>query len=104
MLHLNSDGNLTIAAAVTNTVPGSVSFLTGSTMIAPAWADLNPESRAAYSNTFPVQAVGFAGVNHFKVRWINVPESDLESCGSQNTVAVSLFDDGTGIDENANQP
>jgi hypothetical protein len=56
-----------------------------------------------------VQALGFAGINTFKVRWINVPEFGSEGCvgaqaGRTNTFAVTLFDDGTGIDENANQP
>ena len=103
--YLNSNGNLTIAAGDTSATPGSSPFLTGSAKIAPAWADLNTASRTmAYTNTFPVQALGFAGINDFKVRWINVPEKTKESCGSQNTFAVSLFDDGTGVDENANQP
>lgn len=103
--YLNSNGSLTIASGDTSATPDSSSFLTGSAKIAPAWADLNTASRTlVYSSTFPVQALGFAGINDFKVRWINVPEKAKESCGSQNTFAVSLFDDGTGVDENANQP
>jgi uncharacterized repeat protein (TIGR01451 family) len=103
--YLNSNGNLTIASGDTSATADSTSFLTGSAKIAPAWADLNTASRTmAYTNTFPVQALGFAGINDFKVRWINVPEKTKEGCGSQNTFAVSLFDDGTGADENANQP
>jgi hypothetical protein len=103
--YLNSNGNLTIASGDTSATPDSTSFLTASAKIAPAWADLNTASRTmAYTNTFPVQALGFAGINDFKVRWINVPEKTKESCGSQNTFAVSLFDDGTGVDENASQP
>jgi hypothetical protein len=103
--YLNSNGNLTIAAGDPSATPESSPFLTGSAKIAPAWADLNTASRTmAYTNTFPVQALGFAGINDFKVRWINVPEKTKESCGSQNTFAVSLFDDGTGVDENTNQP
>src|SRR4029453_6685246 len=67
--------------------------------------------------TFPLQALGFANINAFKVRWINVPEFGSEGCagvsapdgtvlltGASNTFSVTLFDDGTGIDENANQP
>jgi hypothetical protein len=73
-------------------------------MIAPAWTALNTASRASFQNTFPVQAMGFANINHFMVRWINVPQSGKESCGSSNTFAASLYDDGTGVDENANQP
>src|SRR5262249_29322757 len=56
------------------------------------------------TNTFPVQAMGFAGINDFKVRWINVPEAGEEGCGSSNTMSLSMYDDGTGTDENANQP
>src|SRR5262249_22700153 len=72
-------------------------------------ADLNPAARAATLGDFPVQAVGFAGINSFKVRWINVPEFGSEACvggagGVTNTFSVTLFDDGTGVDENANQP
>jgi hypothetical protein len=55
-------------------------------------------------NTFPVQALGFAGINDFKVRWIDVPETGAEACSSSNTFEVSLYDDGTGVDENATQP
>jgi hypothetical protein len=61
--------------------------------------------------TFPVQALGFANVNAFKVRWINVPEFGSEACvgnsgnfaGATNTFSVTLYDDGTGIDENSNK-
>ena len=50
-------------------------FLSGVPRIAGAWTDLNPHSGLdGHLNQFPVQAVGFAGVNHFKLRWINVPE------------------------------
>lgn len=102
--YLNSNGSLTIASGDTSPTASSTPFLTGSAKIAPAWADLNTASRTmAYTNTFPVQALGFAGINDFKVRWIDVPEKTKESCGSQNTFAASLFDDGTGRDENANQ-
>jgi hypothetical protein len=103
--YLNSNGSLTVASGDTSATASSTPFLTGSAKIAPAWADLNTASRTmAYTNTFPVQALGFAGINAFKVRWVNVPEKTKEGCGSQNTFAVSLFDDGTGRDENANQP
>jgi len=53
--------------------------------------------------------LGFANVNAFKVSWINIPEFGSEECtaigrGLSNTFSLTLFDDGTGIDENANQP
>jgi hypothetical protein len=103
--YLNSNGNITFGEGDTSNVPTVPDFRTGPPRIAPAWADLNPASRVGgFLNTFPVQAVGFANVNAFKVRWINVPEFGQEECGSQNTFSVTLFDDGTGIDENANQP
>ena len=49
-----------------------------------------------------MQALGFANVNAFKIRWINVPEFGAEFCtvNASNTFAVTLYDDGTGIDEN----
>src|ERR1041384_8237577 len=79
------------------------------TRIAPAWADLNPSSCEIDLRTFPVPALGFANVNAFKVRWINVPRFGEEICtgdggGASNTFSVTLYDDGTGIDENASQP
>ena len=87
-------------------------FRSGLQKIAPAWTDLNPSARDADLSAFPVQALGFANVNAFKVRWINVPEFGSEECtgttvspgNASNTFAVTLYDDGTGIDENANQP
>jgi hypothetical protein len=86
-------------------------------VIAPAWTDLNPASRAVSLCTFPVQALGFANINAFKIRWINVPEFGFEVCSSGrilpngqiisqiggNTFAVTLYDDGTGVDENSNE-
>jgi hypothetical protein len=103
--YLNSNGNLTLTSGDTSDQPKADTFLTSALMkIAPAWVHLNPGSRATHKNTFPVQALGFAGINDFKVRWIGVPEFNKETCGSQNTFSVSLFDDGTGLDENSNQP
>ncbi len=103
---LNSNGNVTFGAGDTSAAPTNATFLTGSPRIAPAWANLDTSSRTALINlnTFPVQAMGFAGINDFKVRWIDVPETGSESCGSSNTFEVSLYDDGTGVDENATQP
>src|SRR5262249_25767499 len=53
----------------------------------------------------------FADVNAFKVRFIDVPQFGNENCtGSagqnqaSNNFSVTLLDDGTGPDENANQP
>jgi hypothetical protein len=102
---LNSDGNVTFGAGDTSGSPTVSTLVAGAPRIAGAWANLNPGSRAgAFLNTFPVQAVGFAGINHFEIRWINVPEAGNEACGSRNTFSISLYDDGTGVDENANQP
>src|SRR6185295_14353235 len=104
-LFLNSNGNVTFNGGDTSNVPNVVDFRTGLPKIAPAWSDLNPSSRTAgFLNTFPVQALGFANINAFKLRWINVPQFGFEACGSRNTFSVTLYDDGTGIDENANQP
>lgn len=104
-LFLNSNGSVTFGVGDTSNAVNVPAFRLGPPKIAPAWRDLNPASRdGGFLNTFPVQALGFANVNAFKVRWINVPEFGQEECGSQNTFAVTLYDDGTGIDENASQP
>jgi hypothetical protein len=113
---LNSNGNITFGIGDTSNSPNVLAFRTGPPRIAPAWADLNPNSRAVNCGTFPVQALGFANINAFKVRWINVPEFGSEGCvgtvsgagallasGVSNTFSLTLFDDGTGIDENASQ-
>ena len=106
---LNSNGNITFGAGDTANVPSVTAFREGLPKIAGAWDDLNPNSRAANAGTFPVQALGFADVNAFKVRYIDVPQFGDEGCtgsGGQasNTFSMTLFDDGSGIDENANQP
>jgi hypothetical protein len=101
---LNSNGNVTFGVGDTSADPTVSSLLAGSPRIAPAWANLNTGSRTLNLNTFPVQAMGFSGINDFKVRWIDVPETGSEACGSSNTFEVSLYDDGTGVDENATQP
>ncbi|HEY1851900.1 MAG TPA: hypothetical protein VGG60_12805 [Candidatus Binataceae bacterium] len=103
---LNSNGNVSFGAGDGSPAPTTASLLTGSPRIAPAWANLDTASRTALINlnTFPVQAMGFAGINDFKVRWIDVPETGGEACGSSNTFEVSLYDDGTGVDENSTQP
>ncbi len=102
--YLNSNGSVTFGAGDADNTPTVNEFFAGPPKIAGAWADLNPNARAASTLNFPVQAVGFAGINHFKVRYINVPEFGKEGCGSVNTFSISLFDDGTGVDENASQP
>jgi hypothetical protein len=101
---LNSNGNVTFGLGDVSGAPTVSTLLTGPPRIAPSWASYNTNSRALNMNTFPVQAMGFAGINNFKVRWIDVPETGKEACGSSNTFEVSLYDDGTGVDENANQP
>jgi hypothetical protein len=74
--------------------------------IAPAWTDINSSTvrTGPPAINFPVQAIGFAGVNDFKIRWINVPVFGNEQCRCGNTFSMSLFDDGSGLDENANEP
>jgi hypothetical protein len=94
---LNSNGSVTFGAGDATAVVNAAGFLTGVGRIAGAWADLNPASRGSFSNTFPVQALGFAGINNFKVRWIDVPQTGSEATGSSNTFSISMLDDGTGI-------
>ncbi len=106
---LNSNGNVTFGAGDTSNNANVPDFRAGLPKIAPAWTDLNPSACSLDLRDFPVQALGFANVNAFKVRWINVPEFGSEVCtgdggGFSNTFSVTLYDDGTGIDENANQP
>ncbi len=101
---LNSNGNITFGAGDTTFTPTADRLVNGLPRIAPAWTDLDPSGRLVNPISFPVQAVGFAAVNHFKIRWINVPSFASESCNCRNTFSISLFDDGTGLDENASQP
>jgi len=104
-LFLNSNGSVTFGAGDTSNSPNLLDFRSGLPKIAGAWADLNPSSRVGgFLNTFPVQALGFSGINSFKVRYINVPEFGGEACSSSNTFSISLFDDGRGLDENSSQP
>ncbi len=101
---LNSNGNVTFGSGDTTGTSAIDSFLEGAPRIAGAWVNLNPESRAEGNmNTFPIQAIGFANINDFKVRYIDVPESGEETCGSSNSFDIFLYDDGTGVDENATQ-
>lgn len=108
----NSNGNITFGNGSTDNTPTVPEFRAGLPRIAPAWSDLNPSARAADLTSFPVQALGFVNVNAFKIRWINVPRFGEEGCtgtsvspgNASNTFAITLYDDGTGIDENANQP
>jgi hypothetical protein len=110
----NSNGNITFGDGDPTALGAisAVTFRTGLPKIAPAWADLNPATRVVDGEfgTFPVMAAGFANVNAFKIRWINVPEfgalggiPDFAACMQMNTFAVTLYDDGTGIDENTNK-
>jgi hypothetical protein len=107
----NSNGNITFGNGNTDNTPSVPEFRAGLPMIAPAWADLNPSARSGDLTSFPVQALGFVNVNAFKIRWINVPRFLQEGCtgtsvspgNTSNTFAVTLYDDGTGVDENSNE-
>jgi hypothetical protein len=109
-LFLNSNGNITFGAGDTSNTPTVPDFRSGLPKIAPAWADLNPAARTVDPINFPVQALGFANVNAFRVRWINVPTFGDEACATNsfgiggNTFGLTLYDDGVGTDENASQP
>jgi hypothetical protein len=101
---LNSNGNITFGAGDTDNTPTVAEMVSSFARIAPAWADHLPSARLlGFNQTFPVQALGFAGVNAFTVRWIDVPQFGLDGCGSSNTFSITLYDDGTGVDENSNQ-
>jgi hypothetical protein len=104
--YLNSNGSVTFGKGDGDNIPSSTKFLTGLPRVAGAWTDLDPGSAWQYGNfnTFPVQALGFAAINHFVVRWIDTPSFGYESCNNSNSFSISLYDDGTGADENANQP
>lgn len=97
--YLNSNGSVSFGAGDAAAVSDAAAFLAGPPRVAGAWADLNPEGRTVDSHSFPVQALGFSGINSFKVRWINVPLAGEEVCGSRNSFSATLFDDGTGIKE-----
>jgi hypothetical protein len=104
--YLNSNGSLTFGQGDGANIPTPSTFLSGLPRVAGAWNDLDPGSAWQYGNfnTFPVQALGFASSNHFVVRYINVPAFGYESCNNSNSFTIGLQDDGTGGDENANQP
>ncbi len=113
----NSNGNITFGEGDPTPSPNVLIFRAGPPRIAPAWVDLNPDTRGADFGlgpdfgTFPVMALGFANINSFKIRWINVPEFgtigvdevNFAQCMSSNTFSVTLYDDGTGCDENEAQ-
>ncbi len=101
---LNSNGSITFGFGDTDNIPTAAKLVSGIPRIAPAWSDINPNGRTFTTASFPVQAIGFAGINDFKIRWINVPTFGREGCSCRNSFSISLFDDGTGLDENANQP
>ncbi len=108
-LFLNSNGSVTFGAGDTDNTPTVPEFRSGLPKIAPAWGDLNPAARAVNPINFPAQALGFANVNAFRIRWINVPEFGKEGCTTNalgvggNTFGITLYDDGTGFDENTNK-
>jgi hypothetical protein len=97
--YLGSNGFVTFGSGDTDNTPSIPDLLSAMPRIAPAWTDLNPAGRGTSTRSFPVQALGFAGPNAFKVRWIDVPPFGDEMCGAVATVAVTLYDDGTGDDE-----
>ncbi len=98
--YLNSNGNLTFGNGDTQNQPDIPKLLSGPGRIAPLWTDLDSAARAnGFPNQFPVQALGFAAPNAFKVRWIDVAPFGYEDCGGVATVSVTLYDDGTGDDE-----
>src|SRR5262245_62155558 len=97
---LNSNGNITFGFGDTDNTPTVPEFRSNLPKIAPAWADIFPSSRSVSLTTFPVQALGFADVNAFKVRFIDVPQFGNENCtGSagqnqaSNNFSVTLLDD-----------
>jgi len=96
--YLNSSGNVTFGMGDT-TDPTVSSFLVGTPRIAAAWNVLDTSNRTTTNLLrFPVQALGFAGVNTFKVRWIDVPAEQAETNGTvnSNNFSIYLFDDGIG--------
>lgn len=97
--YLNSNGNITFASGDMGNIPDIPTLLSGPARIAPLWTDLNSKARSGSPNQFPVQALGFAAPNAFKVRWIDVAPFGYEQCGGVVTVSVTLYDDGTGDDE-----
>lgn len=100
---LNSNGNITFSSGDMNDTPTVPEFRSGLPKIAPAWADLNPNARAVNPINFPVQALGFANVNAFRVRWLNVPELGSEDCATNSmgiggiTMALTLVIDGVEV-------
>ena len=98
---LNSNGNLTFGAGDTNNHPDIPKLLSGQPRVAPLWSDWNPGARASSVAQYPLQALGFAGPNAFKVRWIDVAPFGSESCGGIANASVTLYDDGTGDDESS---
>ena len=101
---LNSNGSLSFGQGDTSPTPTVASMLQGAPRLAGAWTRLDTGSHASFNSTLPVQALGFANINHFVVRWINVPETGFEGCNSSNTFSVGLSDAGTGADTNNNKP
>jgi len=96
--YLNSSGNITFGQGDTTATSVS-SFLVGPPRIAGAWNNLDTSNRSTTDlRRFPVQALGFVGVNTFKVRWLGIPAEFAEMGGTvnSNNFSIYLFDDGTG--------
>lgn len=102
---LNGNGNMTFGNGNVDFTPTIPEFRSGSPRIAPAWTDFNSNGRAVTLGSFPVMALGFSGVNSFKVRSINIPHFGEEECSgnSANTFSTTLYDDGSTLDENEAQ-
>jgi hypothetical protein len=98
---LNSNGSISFGAGDTAHTSSPTNLATGVPRIAGAWTDLNPSSRSISGdmNTFPVQALGFASPHQFIAKWIDVPEFGQESNNSSNSFSISMFDNGTGLDD-----
>ncbi len=100
---LNSNGNLTFGTGDTDNTPTDAEMISGFARIAPAWSDQETSARGVVASNFPVQALGFAGINAFEARWLDSTTFGFETCNSRNSFSVTLYDDGTGVDENSNQ-
>ncbi|MGA2538196.1 MAG: hypothetical protein ABSF53_19460 [Terracidiphilus sp.] len=105
--YLNASGSITFGAGDTTASPTTPAFLEGLPRIAGAWNDLDTSNRILVTppdaeptaDRFPVQALGFAGINNFKVRWIGVPDEAAEAVGNEDsdTFSIYMFDDGNGL-------
>ena len=86
---LNSDGNLTFAAAEFASTSRSLGRMTGGPpRIAPLFDDLDP-SQPSGSVRF------FADASHVVFSWVNVPEWEQYGLGPPQTFQVRLYADGS---------